>query len=59
MENNNPSKHHYFTRWIKLKKADAEIRGKFSLDALAKNVYWNKQKRKGLKFNRNFYLQSN
>jgi glutamyl-tRNA reductase len=37
MENNNLSKHHYFySVGLSYKKADAEIRGKFSLDAVAK-----------------------
>lgn len=37
MENNNITKPHYFyTVGLSYKKADAEIRGKFSLDALAK-----------------------
>ena len=37
MENNNTLKHHYFySVGLSYKKADAEIRGKFSLDATAK-----------------------
>jgi glutamyl-tRNA reductase len=37
MENNNLSKHHYFySVGLSYKKADAEMRGKFSLDAAAK-----------------------
>ncbi|MBE0392122.1 MULTISPECIES: glutamyl-tRNA reductase [unclassified Flavobacterium] len=37
MENNNQSKHHYFySVGLSYKKADAEMRGKFSLDTLAK-----------------------
>jgi glutamyl-tRNA reductase len=37
MENNNTLKHHYFySVGLSYKKADAEVRGKFSLDAAAK-----------------------
>jgi glutamyl-tRNA reductase len=39
MENNNTSKHQYFYAvGLSYKKTDAEIRGKFSLDGVAKLV---------------------
>jgi glutamyl-tRNA reductase len=46
MENNTQSKHHFYSVGLSYKKADAEMRGKFSLDTLAKRVYLNKQNRR-------------
>jgi glutamyl-tRNA reductase len=59
MENNNLSKHVYFIPLDWLKKADAEIRGRFSLDTLAKTRLLEQEERGDWKFNRNHYLQSN
>jgi glutamyl-tRNA reductase len=49
MENNNISKHQYFySVGLSYKKADAEIRGKFSLDALAKTRVLEQAKQEGI-----------
>lgn len=49
MENNNTSKHHYFYAvGLSYKKADAEIRGKFSLDAAAKMRLLEQAKNEGI-----------
>lgn len=49
MENNNTSKHHYFySVGLSYKKADAEIRGKFSLDAAAKTRLLEQAKNEGI-----------
>jgi glutamyl-tRNA reductase len=49
MENNNTSKHHYFySVGLSYKKADAEIRGKFSLDAAAKTRLLEQAKTEGI-----------
>ena len=49
MENNNTSKHHYFYAvGLSYKKADAEIRGKFSLDAVAKTRLLEQAKNEGI-----------
>lgn len=49
MENNNTSKHHYFYAvGLSYKKADAEIRGKFSLDAAAKVRLLEQAKNEGI-----------
>ncbi|RYJ53332.1 glutamyl-tRNA reductase [Flavobacterium petrolei] len=49
MENNNTSKHHYFYAvGLSYKKADAEIRGKFSLDAAAKTRLLEQAKNEGI-----------
>jgi glutamyl-tRNA reductase len=49
MENNNVSKHHYFYAvGLSYKKADAEMRGKFSLDALAKTRLLEQAKTEGI-----------
>ena len=49
MENNNKLKHHYFySVGLSYKKADAEIRGKFSLDATAKNRLLEQAKTEGI-----------
>ncbi len=49
MENNNASKHQYFySVGLSYKKADAAIRGKFSLDALAKTNLLQQAKREGI-----------
>jgi glutamyl-tRNA reductase len=48
MENNNTSKHQYFTRLSCYKKADAEIRGKFSLDGVAKTRLLEQAKNEGI-----------
>lgn len=49
MENNNTLKHHYFYAvGLSYKKADAEIRGKFSLDALAKTRLLEQAKNEGI-----------
>jgi glutamyl-tRNA reductase len=49
MENNNTSKHHYFySVGLSYKKADAEIRGKFSLDAAAKMRLLEQAKTEGI-----------
>jgi glutamyl-tRNA reductase len=49
MENNSPSKHHYFySVGISYKKADAEIRGKFSLNTQAKTNVLEQAKREGI-----------
>ncbi|MDZ4330022.1 MAG: glutamyl-tRNA reductase [Flavobacterium sp.] len=49
MENNNTSKHHYFYAvGLSYKKADAEIRGKFSLDAAAKTRLLEEAKNVGI-----------
>jgi glutamyl-tRNA reductase len=49
MENNNTSKHHYFySVGLSYKKADAEVRGKFSLDALAKTRLLEQAKSEGI-----------
>jgi glutamyl-tRNA reductase len=49
MENNNTSKHHYFYAvGLSYKKADAEIRGKFSLDAFAKTRLLEQAKNEGI-----------
>ena len=49
MENNNTSKHHYFYAvGLSYKKADAEIRGKFSLDAAAKTRLLEQAKTEGI-----------
>ena len=49
MENNNTSKHHYFySVGLSYKKADAEIRGKFSLDTAAKTRLLEQAKTEGI-----------
>jgi glutamyl-tRNA reductase len=49
MENNNLSKHHYFySVGLSYKKADAEMRGKFSLDAAAKLRLLEQAKNEGI-----------
>ena len=49
MENNNTSKHQYFySVGLSYKKADAEIRGKFSLDAAAKTRLLEQAKNEGI-----------
>ena len=49
MENNIASKHHYFYAvGLSYKKADAEIRGKFSLDAVAKTRVLEQAKLEGI-----------
>jgi glutamyl-tRNA reductase len=49
MGNNNVTKHHYFyTVGLSYKKADAEMRGKFSLDALAKTRLLTQAKSEGI-----------
>ena len=49
MENNNTLKHHYFySVGLSYKKADAEIRGKFSLDAGAKTRLLEQAKNEGI-----------
>ncbi|MFV8341522.1 glutamyl-tRNA reductase [Flavobacterium sp. XS2P39] len=49
MENKNTSKHHYFySVGLSYKKADAEIRGKFSLDAAAKTRLLEQAKTEGI-----------
>ncbi|HEY4618269.1 MAG TPA: glutamyl-tRNA reductase [Flavobacterium sp.] len=49
MENNNLSKHQYFYAvGLSYKKADAEIRGKFSLDAAAKSRLLEQAKSEGI-----------
>jgi glutamyl-tRNA reductase len=49
MENNNTLKHHYFySVGLSYKKADAEIRGKFSLDAAAKTRVLEQAKSEGI-----------
>ncbi len=49
MENNHTSKHHYFYAvGLSYKKADAEIRGKFSLDAVAKTRLLEQAKNEGI-----------
>ncbi|MBG6186855.1 glutamyl-tRNA reductase [Flavobacterium sp. CAN_S2] len=49
MENNNTSKHQYFySVGLSYKKADAEIRGKFSLDATAKTRLLEQAKTEGI-----------
>lgn len=49
MENNHTSKHHYFYAvGLSYKKADAEIRGKFSLDAGAKTRLLEQAKAEGI-----------
>ena len=49
MENNNKSKHHYFySVGLSYKKADAEIRGAFSLDAAAKTRLLEQAKNEGI-----------
>lgn len=49
MENINISKHHYFyVVGLSYKKADAEIRGKFSLDAIGKTNLLNQAKAEGI-----------
>lgn len=49
MENNIVSKHHYFySVGLSYKKADAEIRGKFSLDAIAKTCLLEQAKSEGI-----------
>ncbi|MDI6048304.1 glutamyl-tRNA reductase [Flavobacterium sp. XS2P24] len=49
MENNNTSKHHYFYAvGLSYKKADAEIRGMFSLDAAAKTRLLEQAKNEGI-----------
>ncbi|TDD78155.1 glutamyl-tRNA reductase [Flavobacterium caseinilyticum] len=49
MENNNTSKHQYFySVGLSYKKADAEIRGKFSLDAAAKLRLLEQAKNEGI-----------
>ena len=49
MENSNISKHHYFyVVGLSYKKADAEIRGKFSLDAVGKTNLLNQAKAEGI-----------
>jgi glutamyl-tRNA reductase len=49
MENNHGAKHHYFySVGLSYKKADAKIRGKFSLDALAKTRLLEQAKKEGI-----------
>ncbi|OCB75428.1 glutamyl-tRNA reductase [Flavobacterium crassostreae] len=49
MENSNQSKHHYFySVGLSYKKADAEMRGKFSLDTLAKTRLLEQAKSEGI-----------
>jgi glutamyl-tRNA reductase len=49
MENNQGTKHHYFySVGLSYKKADAAIRGKFSLDALAKTNLLQQAKNEGI-----------
>ncbi|MGK0295963.1 MAG: glutamyl-tRNA reductase [Ulvibacter sp.] len=49
MENNNLSKHHYFySVGLSYKKADAEMRGKFSLDAASKLRLLEQAKNEGI-----------
>jgi glutamyl-tRNA reductase len=49
MENNNLSKHHYFYAvGLSYKKADAEVRGKFSLDVSAKTRLLEQAKKEGI-----------
>src|SRR3970040_2959019 len=49
MENNNLSKHQYFYAvGLSYKKADAEIRGKFSLDSTAKTRLLEQAKTEGI-----------
>lgn len=49
MEFNSPSKHHYFySVGISYKKADAEIRGKFSLNTQAKTKVLEQAKKEGI-----------
>jgi glutamyl-tRNA reductase len=49
MKNNNAPKHHYFYAvGLSYKKADAEIRGQFSLDALAKTRLLEQAKSEGI-----------
>jgi glutamyl-tRNA reductase len=49
MENNNLSKHVYFySVGLSYKKADAEIRGRFSLDTLAKTRLLDQAKNEGI-----------
>jgi glutamyl-tRNA reductase len=49
MEKNQSAKHHYFySVGLSYKKADAAIRGKFSLDALAKNNLLQQAKNEGI-----------
>ena len=49
MENNNLAKHHYFySVGLSYKKADAEMRGKFSLDTLAKTRLLEQAKVEGI-----------
>ncbi|MBC5840575.1 glutamyl-tRNA reductase [Flavobacterium sp. F-380] len=49
MENNTLSKHHYFySVGLSYKKADAEMRGKFSLDTLAKTRLLEQAKTEGI-----------
>lgn len=49
MENNTQSKHHYFySVGLSYKKADAEMRGKFSLDTLAKTRLLDQAKTEGI-----------
>ncbi|MFQ3174561.1 MAG: glutamyl-tRNA reductase [Flavobacterium sp.] len=49
MENNNLLKHHYFySVGLSYKKADAEMRGKFSLDAAAKSRLLEQAKNEGI-----------
>ena len=49
MENHHTSKHHYFYAvGLSYKKADAEIRGKFSLDTLAKTRLLEQAKKEGI-----------
>jgi glutamyl-tRNA reductase len=49
MENNNLSRHHYFySVGLSYKKADAEMRGKFSLDAAAKLRLLEQAKNEGI-----------
>ncbi len=49
MENSNISKHHYFyVVGLSYKKADAEIRGKFSVDAIGKTNLLNQAKAEGI-----------
>ncbi len=49
MENNNIARHHYFYAvGLSYKKADAEIRGEFSLDAFAKTRLLEQAKREGI-----------
>ncbi|TRX35968.1 glutamyl-tRNA reductase [Flavobacterium restrictum] len=49
MENNHGAKHHYFYAvGLSYKKADAEVRGKFSLDALAKTRLLEQAKNEGI-----------